>query len=296
VTPTAAPSAPDASGTDSPMDGPGTPRSSTSASSAAPATTAGEATDGASDATAAPGGDDAGPSPTAPAGSPSPAESASPGPDPSAADSDEVPRPAPPGIYDYATTGESQLGDQPAQPLPAVTTLEVFAPVNGAKQSRRRDMRGADGNGSVTTTMMEHAGDGTWLTGLLLQTTVEVFGSQFTDTRDLSAMPPALIVGTELTVGDVATFHLEGDDMVADGTMTFTGREDIIVGTTVVTTNVIDVDITFSGSVEGRSDSTWWVRPGDLLLVQEVATSEGSQGSVTFRSSSESRMTSLTPH
>jgi hypothetical protein len=239
-----------------------------------------EASDSASEGEVA--GDAPAPAPSPASSGASPETSPTPAPAVAPASASGGPlSPIPAGTYSYDTDGETQLGVNPAEPMPKRTTLEASVAGSSDRQDLARDLRHPDGRGSRNTLHLQYGVEGVVLHGATTSTTVEVFGNQITNGGPLVAMPPTVIAPVGAAPGDVAKVRLEGDGVIADVRIELLRRETLTIGGEDVEVLVAQVDYTFSGEIEGKSTVTWWVRPDDLLTVREESaldvTSQGSR-------------------
>ncbi len=253
--------------------------------------------DGASESTPDGGASEAPASPSpAPAGStPAPASSpTSGGQGDGAAEGDEQ-RPIPAGTYAYDTEGWRQVGEQPREDLPARTTFEASAAGGDDVQRHVRDLRDDEGHGSRTTTSFRYGVEGVVLLGTVLESTVDVFGSPFTSVEEFDADPPVTVAPRGGGVGFHADLRLVGDDVTITGTLDVVREEQVTVGGEVVDAYVVEVVYDLSGSIEGRSTATWWVRPADLLRLREETRTDVESRGIRYQEQYEATLTSLTP-
>lgn len=125
-----------------------------------------------------------------------------PGPGPAA-------QPARPGVYEYDTRGESKTSGavNRTRELPKVTTLRVDA-ADAGRQMSVRDLRDRDGDGTVTTTVLEYRHDGVYLEEL----TVEATAMGLMLTYEFAPTPPQLVFPTDAGVGYETSFSLTSKD------------------------------------------------------------------------------------
>ncbi len=236
--------------------------------------------------------------PSAPASSPSPAPASSAPPasnPPTSPDGSGTLHPVPAGTWAYATDGWSQLGENPRRDLPSRTTLEVTAAGSDDIQHQTRDTRDDDGYGSRNTTTLRYGVEGVVLLSTVLESTVDVFGSPFTQQTNLEAKPPVVIAPNGVDVGDRASLHLVGDEVEVDGAMTVVARETVTVAGKAVDTLKVEVQYTLTGEIEGTSNATWWVRPSDLLIVREISSTDVMSRGLRYREEYESTLTRMSP-
>lgn len=212
-------------------------------------------------------------------------------------DSDDAsaPEPVAPGLYEYQTSGYTQVGDQPKRELPERTTLDVAPAQADQVQTQVRDRRRDDGTGGRTTTTFRFGQDGVVLREIITENTVEVFGSTFEDSRTFVADPPTVVLPSGMPPGFSTTFRLESDGTTIDGELTITGEDSVGVGGQQVAVRTVDLRYTFSGDVEGSSEATWRVRPSDGLVVTEDSRTEVTSQGVRYREEQRSKLLSTTP-
>lgn len=202
------------------------------------------------------------------AATPSGAEEAAPN-----GDDGRGPGPVPPGRYEYATDGTTSInGDEKRLP----ETTSMTAPEVGAdgRQTTTRDMRDANGDGSVTETTMRFTPDGVYLEGL--KSTVFLNHGTFNQSTTLAPTSPFLLVPADAGPGTKTTGTLTGDGITADITFEILSVE----ADTARSRLVADL----SGDVEGRQTSDLTTRLDDLLTLEEVSESDVRSGPVRVQS------------
>lgn len=187
-------------------------------------------------------------------------------------------QPTPAGTYRYDTDGRTEFsgGFSGTRELPAVTTLEVDPP-EGTDQRSVRDMRGDDGNGSVTETVLRFTDRGLFLVSLKTTTTF----SGITQSRHFRPSDPPQVSDADPEPGETHTFRLRDGETTADVTVTIVRREQVSAAGRRLDSLVVDTHTEVSGDVTGSSDSTSWLDPERRLLLREEGTSDFRMGVAT---------------
>ena len=207
------------------------------------------------------------------------------------------PEPIPTGTYSYATSGWSQLGSGPQEPMPSTTTLSA-ASRSGGRQVVTRDLTDDEGYGQTIDRVMEYAKTGFFLHEVRTSAKVNVgLLGDITDNRAFVASPAGALGAPDSEVGWENTFTMRGDGVTLTVTAKLVRFEDVTVGGTTVRAAVVTQHVEFSGDLEGTSDSTSWFRPEDLLPLKEKSSSEVTQAGsgVVQRSEYTATLNSLTP-
>lgn len=182
-----------------------------------------------------------------------------------------APSPITPGTYQYDTDGTFTIGTSERK-LPPVTSMTAQAPTGDSRQVQVRDMRDANGDGTLTTTTFRFASEGVYLEKLVIDVKISGIGQ----TTTLTATKPFLIVPAKATAGTRTNGVLQGDGITA--AVTFT------VASVGADTSVADIVTDLSGEVEGRQTSKITARNADQLIVNEVVNSDVRSGGIQVKS------------
>ena len=192
-------------------------------------------------------------------------------PPPAPIDQSATPSPVAPGTYRYATQGTMTIGTS-SRDLPPETTLTAEQADGDGRQVQSRDMRDANGDGSVTRTTMRYAADGVYLERLVIEFSIGGIGQ----TSTLTATQPYLMVPKGATPGTETTGVLEGDGIRAAITFTVVSRG--------ADTSAAELLAELTGEVEGRQSSQITARNADLLTVEEKVDSDVRSGGIQVKS------------
>lgn len=195
------------------------------------------------------------------------------------------------GTYEYDTDGQVVLSGGPPRDLPATTTLTGQKP-NGVAQRRVRDLRDAEGNGTVTETDLEFRPDGVYITRV--KVTVS-FPGGVTDVRELKTEKPELIAPTGGGPGFATSFVMTGSGTTAEVSIRVLRAETISIGGRSVEAQVAETKIVFSGALRGHQTSTCWFWPKHIVAVKEVVSADIQNGPIRAQTEYEATLRSLTP-
>lgn len=183
--------------------------------------------------------------------------------------------------------------------VPSPTSL-VVEPPDGNRQRSVRDRRGSDGQGSVSTVVLEYRADGVYLASLQ-QSQTTVLGSfevAFEPSPPVLAIPARPVAGQtwsytvtstdgEVTVqADNAVETLDEVVTLGDGTPARALR---LLATTHTT------GVTPQGSLELTDTSRVWVSIEHRMILEEVSDSKGRAGLCQLESHVETLLQSTTP-
>lgn len=169
------------------------------------------------------------------------------------------------GTYRYDTTGAMTVGGADGPTVPELTTLTV-EPAWDGRQRAVREARDPGGPGGQTTeTVLLYRADGVFLVAMALITSA----GDVRDVRSWSTDVPELLLSSDAEPGDVRRFSLRDAGTTADVTARVLRREPVTVGDGVIDTLVTEIHVAFVGAVEGFHTTTTWLRPSDLLPLQE---------------------------
>lgn len=203
-------------------------------------------------------------------------------------------RPAAPGTYEYDTDGRTTRTGAVGgtEELPSRTTLKVD-PADGGRQRSARDMRDAEGNGNVTTTVLQYRDDGVFLESLTTQTTVS--GATFT--YDFRPDPAPLVAPTGVGVGYHTEFTVTSTNGGLQATVAIDvlDEETVTIGGTAVETVKARLHTEFEGDAEGESTSDVNVDAARYLVVREHAVSDLRSALGNFHTEQTSVLRSLDP-
>jgi hypothetical protein len=197
--------------------------------------------------------------------------------------------PSAPGTYRYDTSGSVSFGPS-SSALPPVTTLVVDPPA-GASQHSTRDLRDAQGNGSVSETTLQFQPQGVLLEELKITTSL----SGYKDVEDFRPPSPALILPTGAHPGDHLEFDLSGSGTTVHVTVDVVRTERLVIGGQAVDTIVVHENATFSGHITGSTQGDNWVSPQYDLIVKEHSTTDATSAGVKAHSDQTSTLQKLTP-
>ena len=195
------------------------------------------------------------------------------------------------GTYRYATEGFRKIGELPPSDLPEETTLKAAASA-GEKQTFTRDLRDADGNGTVTETDLLYRSDGVYLGRIKATSNFQGGGA---DVRELEPASPVLVAPNKNQVGYAKNFKISGDGVTADVTLKILRTEKITIGGKSVDSIVTNLKVTFSGEVTGSQESTSWFSLGNSLLLKEEVAGDVQNGVIRVLTKYEATLESLTP-
>jgi hypothetical protein len=195
------------------------------------------------------------------------------------------------GTYRYATEGFRKIGELPPSDLPEETTLKAAASA-GEKQTFTRDLRDADGNGTVTETDLLYRSDGVYLGRIKATSNFQGGGA---DVRELEPASPVLVAPNKNQVGYTKTFKISGDGVTADVVLKILRAEKITIGGKSVDSIVTNLKVTFSGEVTGSQESTSWLSAGNSLLLKEKVAGDVQNGVIRVLTKYEATLESLTP-
>lgn len=188
-----------------------------------------------------------------------------------------APQPAAAGTYRYDTDGSTTTSGavNQSRDLPDVTTLEIEQ-LDGGRQRSTQDMRDADGNGSVTTTVLQFKDGGVFLESIHIEATT----SGFTVAYDFRPSPAPLVASAQPEVGDQFTFSMESTDgaIQADVTIDVQARETVSAAGQSVDALKVRTHTEFSGDVEGENTSTAHMSIEHRLTVREHSVSDARFG------------------
>ena len=205
-----------------------------------------------------------------------------------------APAPAKAGTYRYDTDGSTTTSGAVNQTreLPSVTTLKIEA-ADGTRQRSVRDMRDDEGDGTVTTTVLQYRADGVYLESLKIQATT----AGFTVTYDFRPSPAKLVAPAGTEVGDHLEFSMESTDgsIQADVAVDVQARETLTIGGQSVDTFKVRTHTTFEGDVEGESTSTSNMSPTHSLTVREHSVSDARLGITESHTEYTATLQSLNP-
>ena len=177
------------------------------------------------------------------------------------------------GTYTYDTDGESTTtgGLGGTETLPTRTTLKVD-PASGNRQTSVRDMRAADGDGSVATSTLQYRDDGVYLEHLKIQART----SGVTITYEFRPSPAQLLTPTGAGVG----YHTEFTLTSTNGGLTTTTTVDVLkeetlnIGGVSVRTFLVKTATEVSGDASGTTVSNDNISPERSLTVREDSVSD----------------------
>lgn len=191
-----------------------------------------------------------------------------------------APVPVPQGEYEYATEGQRTISGN-TYDLPKTTTLSAGAPADGV-QRQARDLRGSDGNGTLTETDLHYRGDGVFLSYVKVTSR---FQGGITDVREFRLPQPQLIAPRGGGPGFARTFTMEGSGTKAKVTVQAHRWENVAVAGQQVRALYVITDIRFSGALEGYQRSTSWFWPKHLLTLKEQVQTDVRNGPIRLQSS-----------
>lgn len=199
--------------------------------------------------------------------------------------------PRQPGTYRYDTDGTMSVTGGDTRPLPKVTTLAV-RPASDSQQHGVRDVRDEEGRGQVSDTAMLYRQDGVFLVSVEVTTDV---GGGVRDVRAWRPAHPELLVTTGAEPGYRRQFRMRNSDTTADVTVQVLRREPVSVEGQPLETVVTEIHIELSGALEGSQTTTSWMRPGDLLPVQERFRSDVRNGLLRVQLDYDAKLASTRP-
>lgn len=198
--------------------------------------------------------------------------------------------PIPAGSYVYDTDGRTSLSGS-ERPLPSSTTLTAD-PARSSVQRQVRDLRDAEGNGTVTETRFAYRPDGVYLAYVKVTSR---FPGGLTDVREFVPGEPKLISPAGAGPGFHTSFTLQGSGTTARFDIRALKSQRIRVGGERVVAVVVATEVIFRGAIEGRQDALSWFWPEHLLLLREEVHTDVSSGAIRVRTDYEAILTSLAP-
>lgn len=211
--------------------------------------------------------------------------------EPPNSDSSVASRPAEPGTYTYATDGSMTITGGTPHRLPDTTTLHAGTPSDG-RQRTVRDLRDEDGRGQVTETTLLYNDTGVFVSRVKVTSDL---GGGLRNVREWRVDPPGLLAPAGAEPGDRSEFTMRSADTTARVSVELLRREPVEIGAVRVDTIVTSIDIVVSGAIEGRQETTAWVRPSDFLTVKEHVESDFSSGALRVQMSYRAELQRLTP-
>lgn len=203
-------------------------------------------------------------------------------------------QPTRPGTYRYDVQGtvtqSGPLGGTDPLPSPAVLTVD---PPDGGRQRTVLDARDDDGEGSVTTTVLQYRDDGVYLESLKLQTRV----SGVTITYEFRPEPPPLVAPTGAGVGFHTQFTLTSTNggLRTTTTLDVVDREMVTIGGASIDTFKVRTHTVVEGDADGESTSTTNFDRGNYLSVRDHTVSDLDTQFGRFQSEATSTLRSADP-
>ena len=211
-------------------------------------------------------------------------------------------KPATPGTYvaDNSGTetmdcGTPQTTDQPK------TTKIVVDPANGARQRSTADARHSNGDGEVTTTILEYRPSGVFLIYFKISQTVPLLG---TSVVEFEPKAPPLVAPASPKKGQKWSFQMtsKDGDVTADSSNEVLGLSETVKlgdGSPHTTTRAKSVTrvrgTTKFGAVDVTTTSTSWGSSSLGLVLKESSKSEGTVSTCKVSGSLESLLRTAKP-
>jgi len=174
--------------------------------------------------------------------------------------------------------------------MPSETTLTAD-PQSGAHQRSVRDLRDAQGNGSVTETWLEFRDGDVYLDRVRSTTTY----GPVTDVRDFRPSRPELVGKAGAGPGFHTEFTMTSSGSSAHVSIDVVREERVTVGGRSVDTLLVRTDTTFSGDLSGESTSDTWYTLDRLLPVKERVVIDAQTSSGSFHSEYRAELKQLAP-
>ncbi|MEA2686347.1 MAG: hypothetical protein QOE93_1542, partial [Actinomycetota bacterium] len=205
--------------------------------------------------------------------------------------------PPAPGLYSYATSGQTTITPAliPPIPYPPVSTNRVD-PAAGTRQHMLRNLQDGAGNGSLVDYIFDYRPDGVYLESLRFTVT---FSGQ-SNVQDLTPPAPLLFLATGAGPGASRTLTIPTGGGSAQVVVDVPRTEPVIIGGRSIDTLVVRSVATLpAGAVTGTQTLTVNLDPASRLWLKESGTGDATAvtGFGTFRVQSQYGATieSITP-
>lgn len=194
----------------------------------------------------------------------------------------------PAGTHEYATQGERTVSGN-RQEMPSTTTLTAETST-GEEQRQIRDLRDANGNGTVTESRLLYRSDGVFLTYVKV---TSKFPGGLTDVREFRLPRPQLLAPAGGGPGFERSFSMHGSGTRADVSLKALRYERVRVDGRAVTALVVATRIVFSGALEGEQVSVAWFWPEHVMVLKEQVETDVRNGPIRLQSDYEATLKDL---
>lgn len=206
----------------------------------------------------------------------------------------EPARPRAPGVYVYDAEGtmsqSGPLGGTSPVPTPQELTVDAS---DGARQRSTLDGRDSEGDGSITTTVLQYRNDGVYLESLKLQTRV----GTMTITYEFVPSSPQLIAPTGVGPGYHTEFSMTSTNggLKTTTTIDVLNEESVTIGGSGLRTLEVRTHTRVEGDAEGETTSTANFDPSNYLTLVDHTVSDLDTSFGNVKSDSTSTLRSTQP-